>query len=269
MTGTSGIPISGTTRLYVVLGDPVAQVQSPGLLNPLFARLGLDAALVPVHARPEDFDRIFGGLRCIGNVDGIFVTVPHKAAARLLADRCSPMVEITGSVNALRRESDDSWYAENFDGTGFVAGLVDAGHDPKDRRVALVGAGGAGSAIAAALLAAGVERLSVCDLDVAKLGGLRSRLDTHWPGMTATSTEPDLDGADIVVNATPLGLRPDDPLPFRPHLLPSGSVVADIVMKPRETRLLREAASLGHRVHYGIRMLDGQVASYRAFFGLG
>ncbi|MGW5449875.1 hypothetical protein [Streptomyces asiaticus] len=100
------------------------------------------------------------------------------------------------------------------------------------------GAGGAGRAIAAALLAAGVERLSVCDLDVARLGGLRSRLDTHWPGMTATSTEPDLDGADIV-------------------------------MKPRETRLLREAASLGHPVHYGIRMLDGQVASYRAFFGLG
>ncbi|MCG8915903.1 shikimate dehydrogenase [Actinokineospora sp. PR83] len=265
---TGGNPISGTTRLYVVLGDPVAQVQSPGLLNPLFARLGLDAVLVPVHARPRDFDQVFGGLRCVGNIDGIFVTVPHKVAARGLADRCSPMVDITGSANALRREADGSWYAENFDGVGFVAGLVGAGCDPAGLRVALVGAGGAGSAIAAALLAAGAARLSVCDPDTAKLAGLLERLDPHWPGRTTTSTAPDLDGADVVVNATPLGLRPEDPLPLQPRLLPPGAVVADIIMKPRETRLLREAAALGHRVHYGMHMLDGQVDSYRAFFGL-
>ncbi len=262
-------PISGTTRLYVVLGDPVTQVQSPALMNPIFARLGIDAVLVPVHARPEHLDRIVGGLRCAGNVDGIFVTVPHKAAVVALADRCSPMVEITGGANALRREADGSWYAENFDGLGFVAGLVGAGHDPRGRQVALVGAGGAGSAIAAALLAAGADRLSVCDLDSAKLAGLRSRLDAHWPGRTVTSAGPQLAGAGIVVNATPLGLRPEDPLPFRSDLLPAGSVVADIIMKPRETRLLREAAALGHHVHYGIHMLDGQLDSYRDFFGLG
>ncbi|MFI9639161.1 shikimate dehydrogenase family protein [Micromonospora sp. NPDC051925] len=266
MTGAPSI--SGTTRLYVVLGHPVAQVRSPALMNPLFARLGIDAVLVPVHARPEHLERIVDGLRCVGNVDGIFVTVPHKAAVVALADRCSPMVEIAGSANALRRDADGSWYAENFDGLGFVAGLVAAGHEPKGRRVALVGAGGAGSAIAAALLSAGVDRLSVCDPDTARLAGLRSRLDAHWPGRTVTSAEPDLDGADLVVNATPLGLDPDDPLPFRPDLLPPGGVVADIIMHPRETRLLREAAALGHDVHYGIHMLDGQLDSYRAFFRL-
>ncbi|WP_424185431.1 shikimate dehydrogenase family protein [Actinokineospora sp. G85] len=262
-------PISGTTRLYVVLGDPVTQVQSPGLMNPLFARLGIDAVLVPVHATPERFDRVFGGLREAGNVDGIFVTVPHKAAARGLADRCSPMVEITGSANALRREADGGWYAENFDGVGFVAGLVRAGCDPRGQRVSLVGAGGAGSAIAAALLAAGAERLALCDPDTAKLRALRARLEAHWRGRTTGSTEPDLAGADVVVNATPLGLRPDDPLPLRPESLPPGAVVADIVMKPRETPLLRAAAALGHRVHHGVHMLDAQVDSYREFFGLG
>nr|AXL05397.1 shikimate dehydrogenase [uncultured bacterium] len=260
--------ISGTTRLYVVLGDPVTQVRSPGLLNPLFARLGVDAVLVPVHAKPGDLAQVVGGLRGIGNLDGIFVTVPHKTAAAGLADRRSPMVEITGSANALRREADGGWYAENFDGLGFVAGLAGAGHDPAGERVALVGAGGAGSAIAAALLAAGVDRLSVCDPDTAKLHALRDRLDAHWPGRTATSAEPDTDGAGLVVNATPLGLDPGDPLPFRPRLLPPGCVVADIIMKPRETRLLREAAELGHPVHYGMHMLDGQLDSYRAFFGL-
>jgi shikimate dehydrogenase len=273
MTGAAAMTgnprISGTTRLYAVLGDPVTQVRSPELMNPLFARLGIDAVLVPVHAKPEHLEQVVGGLRCAGNVDGIFVTVPHKVAVVGLADRCSPMVEVTGSANALRREADGCWYAENFDGSGFVAGLLGSGHDPKGSRVALVGAGGAGSAIAAALLAAGAERLSVCDPDTAKLGGLRARLDAHWPGRTVTSTAPRLDSADLVVNATPLGLRPDDPLPFRPELLPAGSVVADIIMAPRETRLLREAAARGHRVHYGSHMLDGQLDSYRAFFALG
>nr|AXL06050.1 shikimate dehydrogenase [uncultured bacterium] len=266
---TTGTPISGTTRLYVVLGDPVAQVRSPALMNPLFARLGIDAVLVAVHTRPEHLEQVVGGLRCADNVDGIFVTVPHKAAVLGLADRCSPTARVAGSANALRRDADGRWYAENFDGWGFVTGLVAAGHHPKGRRVALVGAGGAGSAIAAALLAAGVDRLAVCDLDAAKLAGLRSRLDAHWPGRTLTSAEPHLDGADIVVNATPLGLRPDDPLPVRPDLLPAGSLVADIVMEPRETRFLAEAAALGHPVHDGLHMLEGQLDSYRAFFGLG
>ena len=261
--------ISGSTRLYVVLGDPVAQVQSPGLLNPLFAELDVDAVLVPVHAPVPDLERIVAGLQAVANLDGIFVTVPHKPAVAGLADRRSPMVEITGSANALRREADGRWYAENFDGTGFVAGLAGAGHDPKARRVTLVGAGGAGSAIAAALLAAGVGRLAVCDPDTAKLTALRARLDAHWPGRTSVSAEPDTAGAEIAVNATPLGLRPGDPLPFRPAELAPGSVVADIIMKPRETRLLREAAVLGHHVHCGIHMLEGQLAAYRAFFDLG
>ena len=258
--------ISGATRLYVVLGDPVTQVQSPALMNPLFARLGIDAVLVPVHARPAHLARIVGGLRCVGNIDGIFVTVPHKTAIVTLADRYSPTVAIAGSANALRREADGSWYAENFDGAGFVTGLVRAGLDPKGTRVALIGAGGAGSAIAAALLAAGADRLSVCDPDTGRLAGLGARLDARFPGRTSTSDQPGLAGADLVVNATPLGLAPDDPLPFRPDLLPAGAVVADIIMAPRETRLLREAAALGHRVHYGIHMLDGQLDSYREFF---
>lgn len=263
------MPISGTPRLYVVLGDPVAQVRSPGLLNPLFADLDVDAVLVPVHAPPPHLERIVAGLQAVANLDGIFVTVPHKVAVAGLADRRSPMVEITGSANALRREADGRWYAENFDGTGFVAGLVEAGHDPKARRVSLVGAGGAGSAIAAAVLAAGADRLALCDPDTAKLAALKGRLDVHWPGRTSVSAEPDTAGADLVVNATPLGLRPGDPLPFRPDRLAPGRVVADIIMKPRETRLLREAAALGHDVHYGSHMLAGQLDSYRDFFGLG
>lgn len=261
--------ISGTTRLYAVLGDPVTQVQSPGLLNPVFAALGLDAVLVPVHARPDDLVPVFRGLRLVGNLDGLFVTVPHKAAAAHLADRRSRTVEITGSANALRREVDGSWFAENFDGSGFVAGLAGAGHSPRGSTVALVGAGGAGSAIAAGLLTAGVERLFLSDPDGPRLTSLVDRLAEHWPGRVHAAAEPPLHDSDIAVNATPLGLRPDDPLPFSPRALHPGCVVADIVMKPKETPLLREAAARGHQVHHGMHMLTGQVDSYRAFFGLG
>ncbi|MGP4052993.1 shikimate dehydrogenase family protein [Streptomyces sp. 2A115] len=269
MTGhPHGTPITGTTRLYAVLGDPIAQVQAPTLMNPLFARLGIDAVLVPVHARPRNLEHIVRGLQRVDNLDGMFVTVPHKVAVRRLADRCGTTVDVVGSANVLRREADGGWLAENFDGSGFVAGLVGAGHEPLGKQVALVGAGGAGSAIAAALLTAGVARLSVYDSDTSKLGALVARLDAHWPGRTVALTGPRLSDVDIAVNATPLGLRADDPLPFSPDSLPPGSVVADIIMRPRETRLLRAAAARGHRVHHGIHMLEGQLGSYQAFFGL-
>ncbi|MDH6222772.1 shikimate dehydrogenase family protein [Streptomyces pseudovenezuelae] len=261
-------PIGGTTRLYVVIGDPVAQVQSPGLLNPLFAEQGIDAVLVPVEVHPDDLERVIHGLQRIGNLDGIFVTVPHKADAAQLADRHSRTVKIAGTANVMRRESDGSWLAENFDGSGFVAGLARAGHEIRGRRVALAGAGGAGSAIASALLTAGAERIAVTDPDQPKLDALVSRLAAYWPDRVHAVAELPLHDSDLAVNATPLGLRSSDPLPFPPEALAPGAVVVDIIMKPHETPLLRQAASLGHHVHHGIHMLNGQVESYCKFFGL-
>ncbi|MEU8467258.1 ThiF family adenylyltransferase [Streptomyces sp. NPDC029006] len=261
-------PVGGRTRLYAVLGDPVEQVRSPGLLNPLFARLGIDAVLIPVHVRPADLESVVRGLQRVGNLDGLFVTVPHKTAAALLADRRSRTVEITGSANVLRRESDGAWLAENFDGSGFVTGLARAGHQPKGAKVALVGAGGAGSAIAAALLDAGVDRLTITDPDTPRLTALVGRLAAHWPGRVHAMGRPPLDDTGIAVNATPLGLHPDDPLPFEPRELRPGTVVADIIMKPRDTRLLRDAAAHGLPVHHGSHMLTEQLDSYRAFFAL-
>jgi shikimate dehydrogenase len=262
------LSVQGTTRLYAVLGDPVAQVQAPTLMNPVLAELGIDAVVVPVHARPRHLDEIVRGLKHVANLDGMFVTVPHKAAVRRLADRCSRTVDIVGTANVLRREADGSWLAENFDGLGFLVGLDEAGHDFEGCRAALVGTGGAGSAIAAALLSAGVDRLSLYDTDTARLTALAARLRAHWPDRVHTLSAPHLGDVDIAVNATPLGLRPDDPLPFEPAALRPGSIVADIIMKPHETRLLREAAARGHRIHHGIHMLEGQLNSFRAFFEL-
>jgi shikimate dehydrogenase len=263
-----GPAITGTTRLFAVLGDPVAQVQAPALLNPLFARRGIDAVLVPVQVRAEDFTATVRGLMRVGNLDGLLVTVPHKAAAADIADECGPAAQASGSANALRPGPGGRWHADNFDGAGFVSGLASSGHDIAGRRVSLVGAGGAGSSIAAGVLAAGAAHLAIFDKDAERLASLAGRLRRRWPDQVSAVSAPALRDVDIAVNATPLGLRPDDPLPFAPGALPTGCVVADIVMKPAQTTLLRAAAAAGRPVHPGIHMLTHQVDSYCAFFGL-
>lgn len=280
--------ISGTTRLYAVLGDPVRQVRAPELLNPLFGRLGLDAVLVPVHVAPDRLAEVVRGLQAIRNLDGLLVTVPHKAAVLRLADRVGPTAALADCANALRREPDGSWLAENFDGIGFVDALTSAGRDPAGSAVALVGAGGAGSSIAPALLTAGVARLLIADLDPARAHALAERMSVHFPGRAAAAALPAIGGpgngtngteagdgtrdswlgsVDLAVNATPLGMRSEDPLPFDPADLRPGAAVADVVMKPAETRLLREAVRLGLPVHPGGPMLDRQTDRYREFFG--
>ncbi|MEV6612974.1 shikimate dehydrogenase [Streptomyces sp. NPDC051051] len=262
--------VSGTTRLYVVLGDPVAQVRAPGLLNDLFARTGRDAVLVPVHVRPDGLEEVMRGLRHMRNLDGILVTVPHKVEVCRYADLLGPAAEAAGSANALRRNPDGTWLADNFDGAGFVHGLRENGHDPAGATVALAGAGGAGRAVAAALLTAGIARLRLYDPDAARREDVLARLDARWPGRTTAGAQTDFDGdgVDIAVNATPLGMRPSDPLPFDPARLPRTCTVADIIMKPAETALLEAARDSGRPVVHGRHMLDSQVLLYERFFAL-
>ncbi|MEU9510364.1 shikimate dehydrogenase [Micromonospora sp. NPDC048170] len=260
--------IRGTTRVYALLGDPIAQVRAPGLLNPVLARRGTDAVLVPVHVAPADLSQVVRGLQRVANLHGMLVTVPHKAAALDLADRASDRARLAGSANALRREPDGTWTADTFDGDGFVRGLAQAGHHPRGRRACVVGAGGAGSAIAVALLDAGVAQLWLSDTDPGRLETLRRRLWAAYPGRVDATARPRLADADLAVNATPLGLRPDDPPPFAVADLPAGAVVADIIMTPAETVLLAEARARGLRAHPGEPMLAHQIDAYLAFFGL-
>lgn len=257
--------ISGTTRLYGVLGDPVDQVRAPELLNPLLAEL--DAVLVPVQVSSAHLDAVVRDLRRIGNLDGLLVTVPHKADVCALATELGPGAGLAGTANALRPLRGGGWLADNFDGLGFVRGLRAAGHDPRGLRAGLAGAGGAGSAIAAALLDAGAAGLSVFDVDDSRRDGLIARLDAVWPGRINSATAAEVHRADLVINATPLGMSPDDPLPLDPDLVAVGALVADIIMKPVETALLRAAAARGLAVHHGRHMLEQQVSCYQEFFG--
>jgi shikimate dehydrogenase len=257
----------GRTRIYAVIGHPVTQVQAPRLMNALFSEHRADAVMVPIHASPGELATVVAGLMAMGNCDGILVTIPHKFAVAGMVKRRSAMVELTGAANALRRDADGLWSAENFDGRGFVAGLRRAGQNLAAGPVMLFGAGGAGVSIAAALLEGGVRRLHVIDPAVEKAEALSQRLSMRWPGMIRTGPAPLRDAA-LVVNATPLGLRTEDPLPFDPADLEPGTRVADIIMEPSETRLLRAAARSGLPVQPGLPMLTEQIPLYRDFFGI-
>jgi shikimate dehydrogenase len=257
---------TGATRLFAIIGHPVEQVQAPVLMNQLFLERGVDAVLVPISASPQDLPDVIEGLKRIANLDGMLITVPHKFAICQHVSDHSDIVNLSLSANAIRREKDGNWSADNFDGIGFVAGLKCAGHDPIGKTIGLVGAGGAGASIAPALLMSGAGLVIVSDISAERAAALCERLAARWPGRVHILNGPVRLESDIVINATPLGLRPEDPLPFEVEGLRPSAVVADIIMKPAETRLLKAAAKCGLRTHPGIHMLTGQIEFYRQYF---
>jgi shikimate dehydrogenase len=264
------LPLSGATRLYAIVGDPVAQVGSPAVFNAAFRRLGAPAVLVPMHASAERLPDLVEGLRAIRNLDGVVVTVPHKIAVLEFLDRVEANGCRVGAVNAIRIERDGGsgvWVGDNFDGVGCVRGLAKAGHALKAKSALLVGAGGAGSAVAHALADAGVARLRVVDTDEGRRGRLARSLRAHHAGLAVETGAPEPESFDVAVNCTPLGMRDDDPLPIDPERLRPGTLVVDVVLKTPASRLLGEALRRGCPVQAGHAMLEGQVEAILQFLG--
>lgn len=257
---------TGSTRLYAILGDPIAQVQAPPWLNRIFLDIGVDAVMVPMQVSSAALSSVMESLKCIGNLDGLLVTIPHKFAVCEHLDRVSAAVRLAGSANTLRRAADGAWEGENFDGQGFIAGLRAQGFEPQGKHVGLAGAGGAGVAIAAALVDAGVASISIYDVRSAQVRKLVARLNAHRPGVADHVPSTAWANLDIVVNATPMGLHAEDPLPFELDTLGPDALVADIIMKPHDTKLLQCALARGLKVFYGENMLSHQIELYRRFF---
>ena len=260
--------ITGNTRVFMILGDPVAQVRAPEMFNALFRRHGVDAVLVPAHVAPADFDAFARQVLKARNIDGLWLTIPHKGAALALLDRCDRLGGIAQAVNAVRRNADGTLEGALFDGIGFVKALDHFGVPKRGARVLMVGMGGAGVAIAASLAERGVGELALYDLAPAHCEAAAASLRKAWqvPVRVAASSDPA--GFDIVVNATPLGLKPGDPLPFDPGRVDTAAAVVDILMKNQPTPLLRACAARGARVFPGYEMMIQQASEYLAFFGL-
>lgn len=260
---------TGRARVFAMLAYPIGHAQSPGLFNALFETRGQDALMVPLTAAPEDFDRLWAGIDAATNIEGVIVSLPFKTRVLAKARRLGPQAAAMGAANALRRLPGGGWEAENFDGAGFLAALAAGGHRVAGQDIVLVGAGGAGSALAFGLAGAGAARLRLHDSDQARAADLARRAQAAFPATAISAGPPEIGRAyDMAINATPLGMRPDDPLPIAPGLLRPGLTLVDIIMQPAETALMRAARAQGCRVQAGAPMMAHQMQAMAGFFGL-
>ena len=232
--------LSGETRIHIIVGDPIGQTKSPAGLTRVFVERAVDAVCIPMQVPAGDFDAVMAAIKRVQNVDGVVVTVPHKFAATRHCDALSARARALAAVNAMRRGTDGRWTGDMTDGVALLAALR---------------AGGAGSAVAHALAEAGA-RVAVHDIDRGRCDDLRQRL-AAW-GAAAGSADPA--GFDLVVNATPLGMTPGDPLPVDAARLGAGAVVADLVTRPVVTPLLAAARQRGARTFTGEDMFARQAA---------
>jgi shikimate dehydrogenase len=262
------LPLNGATRLFAILGDPIAQAGSPRLFNSAFRHDGTEAVLVPIHIKTEGLPALMAAFRASLNFDGIVVTVPHKFAIMKLIDELGPMARRVGAVNAIRKQSDGRLLGDNFDGIGFVHGLGSRGHSLVGKRVLIIGAGGAGCSVGHAVLDQNPAAIGLFDIDAVRMDKLIASLRAANADVPISAATPDPAGFDVVVNCTMVGMKPTDPYPVRVESLRPPMLVVDINLKPQVTPLLIEAARRGCAAHEGVHMLAGQVASICKFFGV-
>jgi shikimate dehydrogenase len=261
--------ISGKTRLIAHVGYPTESFKAPMIYNPWFERQGIDAVVVPMGVRGEDLAVALAALRRFTNLHGALITMPHKVAVVGMLDEASTAVKIAGSCNALRLRADGSLLGDMFDGAGFVRGLKRKGLPLAGASCLIVGAGGVGSAIAATLAAEDPAAITLFDTNAAAAAGLAARIREHYPRIDVRVGSNDPAGYALVINGTPLGMKPGDPLPFDvTHLSPS-TFVGEVVMKQEITPLLQVARDRGCPYQVGTDMLFEMSPAYLEFFGFG
>ncbi len=265
------VTISGKAALAGVLGWPVSHSRSPLLHNYWFERYRLDGVYVPLAVAPADLPAVIRALPKMG-FRGCNVTLPHKEQMLQLVDEVDPLAAEIGAVNTVLVDEDGRLRGLNTDGVGFIAHLsatVPAWRD-EVRRVVLIGAGGAARALAATFIAEGVAELVLVNRTVARAQALLDRLDhgstraevTGWDEREAA-----LDGTQLLINTSSLGMTGQPPLDLPLDRLPADAIVADIVYTPLMTALLENAGRRGHRTVEGLGMLLHQAVPGFAHWG--
>jgi shikimate dehydrogenase len=259
--------ITGHTEFIAHLGWPTHAFKAPMIYNPYFESAGIGSVVVPMGCKPDAFPAVLRSLFTLENIRGALITMPHKVTVVDLLDEVTPTVKVAGSCNAVKRAADGRLVGDMFDGEGFVRGLLGKGLVLRGARALVVGSGGVGSAIAASLAGAGIGALALYDVQAPVAEALASRLRTHYPGIAVSTGSKDPAGFDLVVNATPLGMNPRDPLPVDMDRLAPGTFVGEVVMKTEMTAFLQAAQQRGCRVQVGTDMLFEMIPAYLEFFG--
>lgn len=256
--------ITGSTRVAAVIGSPVRHSLSPVIHNAAFAAAGLDWLFVALEVAPGDCARALDGMRSLG-LGGLSVTTPHKDDIAALVDERSADVEALGAANCVVPDATGRLRAENTDGPGFVASLREAGVEPAGLRCCVLGAGGAARSLILALARAGAAELTVINRSgdkaqvAAALAGAAGRV-----GQAADDVTP----ADLVVNATSVGMGTGGGLPVDAALLRDDQVVAEVIVHPVRTPLLAAAEAAGCTTVDGVGMLVHQAAiAFEAWTG--
>ena len=238
-----------------IIGDPITYVESPVHLTRSLDVRGHNAICIPMQVPAPALDTVMRGLSSVPNVDGVLVTMPHKRAAFDHCATSSQRATLLGVVSVLRRNADRTWHGDMLDGIAFVKAQKDHGAQPTGSRVLLLGCGGAGSAIAIALLDEGVQELIVHDVDKDRAADLVTLLSGRGHARVTTGP-PDPSGCDMVCNATPLGMAEGDPLPVAADLLTSSMFVGDVIAGHGLTAFLAVARAAGCRTANGRHMVE-------------
>ena len=261
--------ISGKTTLIAHIGYPTFAFKAPMIYNPWFDSKGIDAVVVPMGVKPEDYAASLEAIFKFTNIRGALVTMPHKVTTVGLVDEVTPTGRIAGACNAVLLREDGSLLGDQFDGAGFVRGVERKGRKLTGARVLVSGCGGVGSAIAASLAAAGVAEMSLFDTYASSCDALAGRLREHYPKLVVKTGSNDPAGFDLIVNATPMGMNDTDPLPFDVARISSDTFVGEVVMKQEITPLLAAARAKGCAIQVGTDMLFEMIPAYLEFFGFG
>jgi shikimate dehydrogenase len=259
--------IRGTTALIAHIGFPTDAFKSPLIYNPYFEQAGIDAVVVPMGVKPDDYPDFLRNLFSLTNIRGALITMPHKVTTVGLMDEVTPTAKVAGACNAVLLREDGTLLGDMFDGAGFVRGIQRKGFQTAGARALVVGCGGVGSAIAASLAAAGIAAIGLFDANAASADGLADRLRRHYPALQVVTGSHDPAGYDLVVNGTPMGMNEGDPLPVDVSRIAPSTFVGEVVMKQEMTGFLRAVQARGCRFQVGTDMLFEQIPAYLEFFG--
>lgn len=254
--------ISVDTKIYAVIGDPIAQSLSPQLHNGLLKATGVDGLYLPIGVKSEDLEKLVDGFRLL-NFGGFNITKPHKMAIMKFLDRLDPLAEKIGAVNTVVYR-DGEMVGYNTDGFGFIKSIeTKIGDLPKERLTILIlGCGGAVKSVAMALADWGIAKVIIANRTVAKAEELAKQINDSWPGkaqaigMASDGLKKAVDEAMVVVNGTSLGMADtvtQSPLPK--ELLKKELLVYDMIYSPPQTQLLKDARAVGAQIENGLEML--------------
>ena len=260
--------INGHTEVIAHIGFPTHAFKAPMIYNPYFEQQGINALVVPMGCKAEDYPVFLRAIFKLSNIRGALITMPHKVSTLSLVDEVLPAAAIAGACNAVRLGPQGQLQGDMFDGEGFVRGVLRKGFKLQGTRVLVAGAGGVGSAIAASLAAAGVAVISLFDVNAAAAEALAGRLRAHYPALQVATGSNDPAGHALVVNATPMGMNEGDPLPMDVSRIAPGTFVGEVVMRNEMTAFLNAARARGCPVQVGSDMLFEQIPAYLEYFNL-